>query len=172
MKIPNWKTHAKFIGAIIIAVLAVFYFGGYFNPQQAQTQLAKSPYSIRIQEASWGLNCAEESASLLQDLKKRASSATGEVYDNIVKEMEALQPLPARNNALELLKNHCDGGSSCNISLAEGGLPLSRNEFCYYELTFSYLCSSFDALRDGKISHSETDLLIDCAAPIEAEKSE
>lgn len=171
MRITNWKTHVKFIGAIIAAVVIVFYASGQFDAPAPAQPIAATKRPILIQEASWGLNCAKETEERIANLKQHASSATGEVYDNLSKEIESLKPIPTRNNALELVKGLCAGQSPCTLDFSEESIPYEPNDFCSQELSISYLCHSYDVLRDAKMSPDDEPLVLDCSeASINPEK--
>ena len=117
------------------------------EPPVALPLVEKSPYSIAIENASWGLNCRIPSS----DKNKSDSYLQSDDNKMTVKE----------NNVLYTVSNMCNGKSSCEIlidPIVLGGDPLAT---CGYKiLEIEYRCFTIDRLR--KTTGTDGALIIDC----------
>lgn len=161
----NLKFHALVIASITLGVFAVFHFSGRLAPPAAAPlPEAKviSAYQISIHEASWGLNCLESMSNTVKSLQAQRNRTTdASEIEEIQTELDAILPLPERNNATQILADLCNEKESCELSFTENSIPLQPTTKCRYKLDILYLCSRFDEIRFLQMKYGDQET-IDC----------
>lgn len=112
----------------------------------------KSFYSIQIKDATWGKNCHGQEVKSTFGLPSALGGMNG-VYD--VKD----------NNAKPKLDELCAEKSSCFVAAASEFLGFEPAKNCKKQLSFSYMCFSYDKLHKMVLNEGE-------AFSIECEGSE
>lgn len=150
----RWKFHASVIGVISVALL-----GGYllFKPSTQQAaalpDAAHPSTQLRIQSASWGLNCN----SLYDLYRQRAASSTPDP----AQEVNTAPPVRISvNNVLEKVKGLCDAQEQCTLEATSSAMGEIFSD-CSKELEVTWRCFNYDKLHTKKVSNGDT-IEIDC----------
>ncbi len=161
----NLKFHVMVIISITLGVFAVFHFSGRLAPQApAPDPEAKviSSYKIDIHEANWALNCHKELSKAVKKLQaERDRTTDASEIEKIQTELDAILPLPKRNNATSILAELCNGKESCELSFTKESLPFQPPSRCRSQLDVQYLCSRFDTIHLLQMKFGEQ-ATIDC----------
>lgn len=139
-----FKIHLLVISGIIIMVFIiskVLVSNKVETEQSAITVVKKSPYTITIENASWGMNCLHFPQPEHDDTK------SGNTID--LKE----------NNVIYPISRLCNGNPKCDIAVDSNflGEPMVA---CPKALEVEYRCFNVDRLRKAKASDGI--ITIDC----------
>lgn len=133
----NMRFHLIAVSSIIALVLLVFAVTGKLSPKApVQTNVEQEvsptgPLIITVWEASWGLNCNEQSRFSWRT-KPGTASQTPKVE------------IP-KNNVLDKVKALCDGKETCEFTANDTTLgKVADSMRCRPELTLMYRCFDFD----------------------------
>jgi len=152
----NIKLHAFAICCISAIVLMMYMV---MRPSTASQQAA-SPYAtgeryVRIDTASWGLNCNQEITRLNAN---RKSDSPEKPY-----------ALAASNNVTLQLGELCNGRLVCNFNADATTLDSDPLKSCFKQLLVSYRCFSIDRLWHLKLSQGDA-VEIDCNEAADADR--
>lgn len=162
--LKNLKFHIIAISLICIIVAAIYKWTGTNGPNPNANTV--SSRSIRISNATWGLNCnpyilGAKQAQANAPLKK---DANGQVIPS-----KPLKPV-AMNNVLESLKTLCEGKLTCELFASNEVLGLDPIEGCFKKLDVHYRCFTSDRLIITQTNQGEL-LKLNCTAPLTGDVS-
>jgi hypothetical protein len=113
----------------------------------ATQAVSNSPYTISIEQASWGANC------------QSPFSSSNNNDDNSYEKTNQLKS--RENNVLYNVSQLCNAKSKCNIPINQNFLGQDPLPSCGYKtLLVEYRCFSVDRLR--KLEEREGIMSIDC----------
>lgn len=169
-KYRHLHTHAIAIGIICLVVVVLFFM---MKPAPQQVQLnpfATDDNYIRVDSASWGLNCNEEIHRLNSELDEEefvaeppppAAAKLGAAPAPAPAPQKKIRPLVTGNNATLRMGELCNGRSQCEIVLNPQLFESDPLPSCFKQLTLSYRCTSFDRLRRIELAQGAP-LKLDC----------
>lgn len=124
----NIRFHLIALSIIIAFVLVVFYLSGQFTGQSQEKGQAASERTIKVWEASWGLNCQDA------PLKDPNAALSPQKRSDIKK-----------NNVLERVRRMCDGQVTCQFKADKATLgDVAPDRRCSPELSLIYRCYELD----------------------------
>lgn len=162
--LKNLKFHLIAVSLICLIVAAIYNFMGANTPSPVAGQ--GSTRSIRIDSATWGLNCnpyiqSAKQAQVSAPLKK---DANGQVIPG-----KTLQPV-VLNNALESVKKLCEGKPACELYATNDTLGVDPIEGCFKKLDVHYRCFTSDRLSIIQANQGEL-LKLSCVSPVASDAS-
>jgi len=124
----NIRFHLIALSIIIAFVLVVFYLTGQFSGQSQQAANPQGERTIKIWEASWGLNCQDA------PLKNPDAALSPQKRSDIKKD-----------NVLEQVRQMCDGQVTCQFKASKATLgDVAPDRRCTPELKLIYRCYELD----------------------------
>jgi hypothetical protein len=139
----SFKLHLIIVSVIIVLVyLAGKIFLTVPLPATTPMSTKKSPFSIAITHATWGLNCRYRLTEGMEN------------DDGFVKDIRV-------DNALKKVSELCNDKPSCTIAINENTLGRDPYPGCFEkELDIEYRCYSFD--RPWRVRGNSGTISIDC----------
>lgn len=162
--VKSLKFHAIAISIICVAI-ATYYQLSLTNSSSTAVSLG-SMRSIRIDSATWGLNCNPyiQSAKQAQASAPLKKNANGQVIPS-----EKLQPV-VLNNALKSVRKLCEGKSACELYATNDTLGLDPIEGCFKKLDVHFRCFTSDRLSIIQANQGEL-LKLNCVSPAASDAS-
>lgn len=152
----RWKFHISVIGVISVALLGSYLlFKAASPPPAVQATAAQQRTQLRIQSASWGLNCN----SLYEIYKQHAASETGTDPDSPSAKAPPVR-IPA-DNVLEKVRAMCDAKQACTLTANTETMGEVFAD-CSKDLDVSWRCFNYDKLHSKHVHHGGT-IEIDCS---------
>jgi hypothetical protein len=153
--IRNWKVHAIAVTAITVVIYILFLI---INPKPAGNDPATFSGTdyVRINSASWGLDCNRYLDNAVQEATKKRASLPPEKRSSVVIPKAIL-----RNNALSRISELCNGKEICQFRVSRQTIPIETMKDCDNKLELSYRCYEIDRLRQLTVNQGE-EVTLDC----------
>lgn len=157
----RWKFHASVIGIITLLLMGM-YLLFKSSPEQTVVTTITSATQMRIESASWGLNC-----NALYSIYKQREQDMARNQKNAQPIDPSLVPkspatIISPNNALDTVKTLCEGKPKCEFP-ANATVLGDVFSNCSKVLDISWRCFNYDKLRTQTVQNGSL-LTIDCDA--------
>lgn len=161
----RWKFHASVIGIITLLLLGM-YLLFKSGPDATVVTTITSGTRMRIDSASWGLNCNELYSIYKQREQEmaRAQKSTGQGKAPAAPKSPATIISP--NNVLDKVKELCEGKPKCSFP-ANAAVLGDVFSNCSKTLEVGWRCFNYDKLHTQTVQNGAS-LTIDCDAKDDA----
>lgn len=161
----RWKFHASVIGIITLLLLGM-YLLFKSSPEQTVVTTTTSATQMRIESASWGLNCNALYSIYKQREQEMARNQKNAQPGKAPAAPKSPATIISQNNVLDTVKKLCEGKAKCAFP-ANAAVLGDVFSNCSKVLEISWRCFNYDKLRTQTVQNGSP-LTIDCDAKDDA----